>query len=96
MEKLFEKQWLIKIQIYSKDLIRCMAFLSNLDDPQLIAFELRESYEGKKANKYISSWTIISKNQACNWLKADRWETYYSFEEILLPKKYKERIMKLA
>lgn len=53
VEKPFKKQWLIKIQIYSKDQIRYMAFLSNLDGPKLIAFELSESYEGKKAKKSI-------------------------------------------
>lgn len=53
MEKPFEKKWFIKIQIYSKDRIRCMAFLSNPDGPKLIAIELGESYEGKKAKKYI-------------------------------------------
>lgn len=53
MEKPFEKQCFIKIQIYSKDQIRCMGFLSKLDGANLVAFELRESYEGKKAKKSI-------------------------------------------
>lgn len=53
IEKPFEKKWIIKIKIYSKDQIKCMAFLSNLDDPKLIAIELGESYEGKKTKKYI-------------------------------------------
>ena len=53
MEKRFEQQWFVKIQIYSKDQIRCMAFLSNLNGPKLIAINLGGSYEGKKAKKYI-------------------------------------------